>query len=243
MRSLATARRHDSAQIPESDDAPCVGLSAAFLAFVDDPAFPCVAAKAALSRGTIQVHEFGPLGNRANDAPLLGRIEAFGRLLEETEGDRRTLHSLVAVFDGPADTDERRFEALLWSQLQRLHDLDAGRGRRWADGVSSDPRDPEFSLSLAGHAWFVIGMHPGASRHARRTRMPALVFNPHRQFEALREDGRYHRMQSATRARDTALQGSINPNLADFGEASEARQYSGREVGPEWRCPLRVRGG
>src|SRR5690606_19557610 len=103
MRSLATARRHDSAQIPESDDAPCVGLSAAFLAFVDDPAFPCVAAKAALSRGTIQVHEFGPLGNRANDAPLLGRIEAFGRLLGETEGDRRILHSLVAVFDGPAD--------------------------------------------------------------------------------------------------------------------------------------------
>lgn len=242
MRSLATARRHDSALVPESDDAPC-GLATAFLAFVDDPAFPCVAAKAALSHGTIQVHEFAPLGSRGNDVPLLGRIEAFGRLLGETEGDRRTLHSLVAVFDGPADTDERRFEALVWSQLQRLHDLDAGRGRRWADGVSSDPRDPEFSLSLAGHAYFVIGMHPGASRHARRTSMPALVFNPHRQFETLREEGRYHRMQSATRARDTALQGSINPNLADFGRASEARQYSGREVGPEWRCPLRVRGG
>lgn len=49
--------------------------------------------------------------------------------------------------------------------------------------------------------------------------------------------GDYPEMQKATRARDRALQGSVNPNLADFGVASEARQYSGREVGNDWQCP------
>ncbi len=97
---------------------------------------------------------------------------------------------------------------------------------------------PKFSLSLAGHPFFVIGLHPGASRIARRFAWPAMVFNSHVQFDRLREDGRYTKMQKATRARDLALQGSINPNLADFGTAPETRQYSGRKVEADWKCPF-----
>src|SRR5690606_19944647 len=129
-------------------------------------------------------------------------------------GAGSTVRSCVALFEGPCDTDERRFEAMLWSQLQRLHELDVQRGQPWADGVSRDPDDPRFSLSLAGHPYFVIGLHPGALRIARRFEAPALVFNSHRQFDRLRADGRYAKMQAATRARDMALQGSLNPNLA-----------------------------
>ena len=40
------------------------------------------------------------------------------------------------------------------------------------------------------------------------------------------------------RERDKALAGSVNPMLADFGRGSEAAQYSGREVGPDWKCPF-----
>jgi FPC/CPF motif-containing protein YcgG len=40
------------------------------------------------------------------------------------------------------------------------------------------------------------------------------------------------------RERDVALQGSTNPNLADFGQASEARQYSGRATEVAWQCPF-----
>ncbi|MEP6902345.1 MAG: YqcI/YcgG family protein, partial [Actinomycetota bacterium] len=29
-----------------------------------------------------------------------------------------------------------------------------------------------------------------------------------------------------------------NPNLSDFGTQSEARQYSGRAVEHEWKCPF-----
>ena len=60
-------------------------------------------------------------------------------------------------------------------------------------------------------------------------------------LDRLRQDGRYAKMQAATRARDLALQGSLNPNLADFGTAPETRQYSGREVEAGWTCPFHVR--
>lgn len=220
---------------------PGGGIADRFLAHVADPAFPCVGSKAALARGAIHPHEFGRLGERANDAPILDALADFAALVEGADAEATTVYSFVALFDGPGDTDERCFEALLWSQLQRLHDLDARRGSAWAPDVSQEPADPHFSLSLAGHPFFVIGLHPGASRLARRFAFPALVFNSHRQFEALRADGRYGKMQAATRERDRALQGSINPNLADFGNAAEARQYSGRAVGADWTCPLRVR--
>jgi FPC/CPF motif-containing protein YcgG len=39
------------------------------------------------------------------------------------------------------------------------------------------------------------------------------------------------------------LQGTVNPMLAEFGEQSEARQYSGRDVGEIWKCPFHARGG
>ena len=232
MRTL----RHAPASVPAQDD-----IGARFLSFVDDPAFSCVGAKAALARGAIETHRFGRLGDRGNDAPLLDALARFGTRIDAGAGDATTVRSCVALFDGPQDTGERRFEAMLWSQLQRLHDLDVRRGRAWAAGVSRDPDDPRFSLSLAGHPYFVIGLHPGASRRARRFAWPALVFNSHRQFDCLRADGRYAKMRAATRARDLALQGSLNPNLADFGSAPETRQYSGRAVEADWRCPFHPR--
>ncbi|MDH5833456.1 guanitoxin biosynthesis heme-dependent pre-guanitoxin N-hydroxylase GntA [Luteimonas kalidii] len=216
-------------------------LSARFLEMIDDPTFPCVGSKAALARDAIEPCEFDRLGSRHNDASLLDALTAFARSIDAAPADDTTVRSFVALFDGPFDADEQRFEAILWSQLQRLHDLDTRRGTPWARDVSRDPDDPRFSLSLAGHPFFVIGLHPGASRIARRFEAPAMVFNSHRQFDRLRADGRYAKMQAATRQRDIALQGSINPNLADFGTAPETRQYSGRRVEADWRCPFHVR--
>ena len=229
------------AEQPGTDRHPSGDRTAQFLAFVGDPAFPRVGSKAALARGAIHAEEFGRLGDKANDALLLDGVAQFAARLEAADAADTTIHSFVALFEGPQDTDERRFEALLWSQLQRLHDLDARRGTRWSADTSNDPDDARFSLSLAGHPFFVIGLHPGASRLARRFAWPAMVFNSHRQFERLRADGRYAKMQTATRARDVVLQGSINPNLSDFGSAAETRQYSGRAVDAEWKCPFRAR--
>jgi len=84
----------------------------------------------------------------------------------------------------------------------------------------------------------VVGLHPRASRRARRFAAPALVFNLHDQFERLRADGRYETLRRTILARDLAFSGSLNPMLARFGEVSEARQYSGRAVEPGWSCPF-----
>ena len=37
--------------------------------------------------------------------------------------------------------------------------------------------------------------------------------------------------------RDVKLAGDINPMLARHGTVSEARQYSGRVIEPDWSCP------
>ena len=78
-----------------------------------------------------------------------------------------------------------------------------------------------------------------ASRPARRFDRPILVFNLHNQFEWLRAEGRYERMREAILERDVKLAGSVNPMLARHGESSEARQYSGREVDEDWKCPFK----
>lgn len=135
---------------------------------------------------------------------------------------------------------ELAFEQAMWERLQALHDLDA-RTCEWDGSAASDPASPDFSFSLRGKAFFVIGMHPKASRRSRRYWRPALVFNLHEQFEALRRQGRYDRMRDVIRKRDAAHCGSVNPTLRNFGERSEARQYSGRAVREDWRCPFRPR--
>lgn len=209
-----------------------------FLEFLGGDTYPCVGAKFALTRGSIETHEFGTLGDRDNDQPMLDGISQFVTMIEATGCDENLVHSYVAIFRGPFNLNERRFEASMWSQLWRMHKLDALAGNLPADDVSSDTNSPHFSLSMAGHPFFLIGLHPHASRLARRFSHPVMVFNSHRQFEKLKEDGRFEKMQAATRSRDIELQGSVNPNLADFGQASEARQYSGREVKADWRCPF-----
>ena len=143
--------------------------------------------------------------------------------------------AFVASFIEPTPGNEAQFEELLWSTLQQVNGLDA---RPWAHGRCADPESPEFSFSFAGTGYFIVGLHAGSSRLARRFAWPTLVFNPHRQFDRLKADGRYGRFQQAIRTRDLALQGTMNPMLSDFGEASEARQYSGRSVANGWQCPF-----
>jgi FPC/CPF motif-containing protein YcgG len=65
-----------------------------------------------------------------------------------------------------------------------------------------------------------------------------LAFNPHAQFERLRETGMWGKIQEAVRHLDKELQGNINPVLADFGQDTEAKQYSGRLIESDWHPPF-----
>ena len=209
-----------------------------FRAFVGDPRFPCLAAKGAVRRHDHELHVYGALGSGDATTALAPDLRDFVRRVTT---DEARFKAFVAVFPVDAPEDERAFERRLWMQLQQLHDHD-DPAVGWDPSVSDDPDDPRFSFSFAGCALFVVGLDPHSARLARRFRWPALVFNPHSQFERLRRDGHYDRLRARIRDRDVALQGHINPNLADFGERSEARQYSGRETtGDDWRCPFHRR--
>src|SRR5690606_13013174 len=133
----------------------------------------------------------------------------------------------------PRTLSEEAFERCLWDRLQSLADKDAWRGQRSDERVSADPSDPHFSLSFGEEAFFVVGLHPNASRPARRFAHPTMVFNLHDQFEHLRAEGRYEKLRSSILDRDVKLSGSLNPMIARHGTISEARQYSGRAVDEE----------
>lgn len=229
-----------SAALRTSVGARSIGarVDEAFRAFVGDARFPCLAAKGTVRRRDHRLGVYGVLGSDAASDALAADLTAFTRGLVPN-GDR--LAAFVAVFTGRAPATEHAFERRQWMQLQRLHDRD-DPAAGWDPAVSDDPHDPRFSFSFGGSALFVVGLHPRSARVARRFRWPALVFNPHAQFELLRRQGRYERLRAKIRERDIALQGTPNPNLADFGESSEARQYSGRDTtSSEWRCPFHRR--
>ncbi len=207
----------------------------AFRSFVLDERFSCLGAKSAIRRGTYRLGTYARLDDPAVTEGLARDLYAFAA---ERHGFESDFTTYVAIFQERLRPDEAAFERALWAQLQRLHDLDA-RHHAWDPRVSADPADPHFSFSLAGDAFFVVGLHPASSRSARRFAWPALVFNAHEQFERLRTEGKFGGLQSSIRAREVRLDGTINPNLADFGQHSEARQYSGRPAEESWTCPFR----
>lgn len=207
-----------------------------FRAHVLDRAFPCLGAKSALRRDHAHSVELGRLGNPGNTLPLADALEAYIDVLDARVNPPEAFHTFVAHYE-PQEMDELAFEQGLWSELQSLHEYDA-QHHPWAPHVSSDPQDPSFAYSFAQVAFFVVGLHPASSRLARQFERPTLVFNFHDQFERLRQASHWERMQGAIRARDVALQGFPNPELADHGAASQVRQYSGRLHQPGWRAPF-----
>ena len=208
-------------------------VDADFRAFVGDEQFPCLAGKGAVKRGDYTIGVYSALG-RADAAQALA--VDLGRFTASIPADGAGLRTFAAVFTEEIPADELAFERALWRQLQRLHDVDPVG--EWDAAVSGDPADKDFSFSFGGRALFVVGLHPASSRLSRRFRWPTLMFNPRAQFDRLKAEGRFDRMRDLVRERDVALQGSVNPNLADFGQASEARQYSGRATEPAWECPF-----
>jgi len=211
---------------------PAGSIERRFLAFIDRQAFPCLGAKASRARRQLQLVRARDLTRSGDDAAIARHLQSTARL------DGRHLFVSVAVlFAGSPDLAEAAFEAALWARLESIHAIDRLH-HEWDARVSADPTSPHFSMSVGGKAFYVVGMHPRASRPARRFECAALVFNLHSQFEQLRADGRYGKLRESILKRDVAYAGSVNPMLAMHGTRSEARQYSGRDVGDDWVCPF-----
>ena len=127
----------------------------------------------------------------------------------------------------------------MWQRLQAISDLDA-RDYEYDKRVSPDPGYETFSFSVKEEAFFIIGLHPNSSRVTRQFDYPVLVFNPHVQFEKMKQSAQFTKVKNIVRKRDIAYAGSINPMLEDFGTASEAFQYSGQHYDQNWKCPLQI---
>ena len=213
-------------------------LAERFREFIRHRPFPCVGAKSALSRGGMTVIVAKGVDTASDDARIYAALLAFICRYRQAPD---LFRSFAVVFSGKAPDTEDEFEAALWARLQSLADRDGRLGQPHDPRVAEDPEDPHFSVSLGGEGFFIVGLHPAASRPARRFAAPALVFNLHDQFQRLRAEGRYDRLRDSIVARDEAFAGSPNPMLAQHGEQSAARQFSGRAVPDDWACPFQRR--
>lgn len=210
-----------------------------FRNFIGKEDYPCVAARAALHRDHITALVAVSMANDKDDYAILSFLYQF---VEQYRRTQDPWHSAAVIFRSPEVRAINQFEDLLWTRLNALSALDAKK-YPFDPRVSSDPSSPDFSFSLGGEAFFVIGMHPESPRPPRRFAYPAIIFNPHEQFEHLREQNRFEKMKNVVRKRDTAYSGSINPMLEDFGTRSEVFQYSGRQYDQKWQCPLHIKHG
>jgi FPC/CPF motif-containing protein YcgG len=207
-----------------------------YLSYLDNKDFPCIAAKAALAKQHINCMVVDHMACPKDDYAIL---QFLYRFIDEYRNADDFFHSAAIIFKEPVAVTEPLFDQLLWQRLQSLTNMDAQQ-YTFDKRVSGDPASPQFSFSLKEEALFIIGLHPASSREARRFAYPTLAFNPHAQFEQLRQDNRYNKIKKIVRKRDTAYSGSVNPMLADFGEASEVYQYSGINYNNNWQCPLKI---
>ncbi|MEY9872149.1 FPC/CPF motif-containing protein YcgG [Streptacidiphilus sp. MAP12-33] len=203
---------------------------------MSDP-YPCVVGRGLLRRGDYRFGVYPALGTEAAARAVAADLWQF---VQDFPIRSETFASFVAGHDGPACPTEDEFEELLWRHLQLLHDLDREH-HEWNGKVGADPNSKGFSFSFAGRPFFIVGMHPGSSRLARRPERPTLVFNAHEQFDILRENGLMPRVTRTIRSRDLKLQGTLNPALALFdGDHPETVMYSGRLPEQGWTCPVHI---
>lgn len=208
-----------------------------FQRFIQDQSFPCLGAKSALAHNQINFCIADDIRTPNSDAAIIEELQAFA--LSCTPED--VFVSFVVIFSSSLPMSEAEFERFLWERLQAIHDKDLVH-YEWDAQVRANPDSVDFSMSVGGKAFYVVGLHPNASRPARQFSKPALVFNLHNQFELLRDKGSYEHLREAILARDVKLCGTQNPMLAQHGQSSEARQYSGRAVDTKWKCPFHAHG-
>ena len=232
-RDMLHSPRHNQHAKPRHSNDASHALAKAFRDFVGQFAYPCFGAKAALHRNGLRFLIARDVRSGADDRRILGT-------LIQHPGNANPFQSVVVLFERGGELSEEQFEGALWSRLQAMAEIDRTLGHAPDSRVASDPENKDFAISFGGAAFFVIGLHPRSSRAARRFAAPGLVFNLHDQFMRLRVDGRYRTLRAAIIDRDRAFSGSVNPMLAEHGTKSAARQYSGRAVGEDWRCPFRA---
>lgn len=206
--------------------------------FIQTSEFSCLGARAALKKGSIVHHHYRALGDPESARAHHGDLFEYARDIRPTLSDR-SFRTFVSTFDEPGGIlDEHEHERLLWRHLQLIHDIDS-LTHGLDENTTSDPSAPNFGFHVGGHAFFIIGLHPGSSRASRRFRLPALAFNSIAQFAAMGE--KFFSMQGAIRKREVTNNGSVNPSYSTYEYQMPARLFAGRFSEEDWTCPFTSR--
>lgn len=202
---------------------------------IGEAPFPCIMAKAVMNQGIYLAKELESGDEFALANSMFTHLED---LVDSYRENPEKLHSCILSFSNPKFANFETFEKTFWRLLQGIRCID-GKKHAYDPRVSSNPEDGNFSFSVKEEAFFILMLHPESPRKARRFKCPAIVFNPHQQFEDLRARGTFEKTRSMIRARDERYQGSVNPMLMDFGsEVSEVFQYTGKNYSSEAKCPF-----
>ena len=205
--------------------------------FINFRNFPCVMAKSVLKKGHLENYR---IEDSSSEKELLNYLYLF---IDHFRNEPHKLHSCIFEFPCFEESTFERFESYFWNLLEDLSRLDKQKYRH-DKRVSSSFTNSNYSYSLKEEAFFIVMLHPESPRLSRRYSYPAIVFNPHEQFENLRKANKYQKIKNIIRKRDQKVQGNINPMLSDFGEVNELFQYTGRdysigEVKPPWIQDIR----
>lgn len=196
--------------------------------------FPCVAAVQSLALKDYEIVEGRCFGSGRDSASIRQGILDF---LETWKASRSTTSTLWITYPKDSVTSEDDFEKRFWDELSHLSSVELSK-TDWAEGWSADPNDRNFTLCIGGFAFFVVGLHPHASRPGRKFPHPAIVMNVFDQFEDLEAKGQYVPMVQKNRERDVKFSGSVNPMAEKFGDGWEAIQFSGKTHDEAWKCPF-----
>jgi FPC/CPF motif-containing protein YcgG len=195
--------------------------------------FSCIGAKASIKNVSYEFCLLEEMASLQSTHDLYKSLKIFTK--KRPMLDKR-FASFIVCFKNSAEMTLQQFEYLLWKQLYMLHQKD---DFAWDKSVSNDLNNPHFSFSIAGEAYFVVGMCYNHPRKCRNFPYPILVFNSHHQFQYLKKINLFEKIKKIIRLRELKFTGSIHPNVVDFGDMSEALQYSGLQVSKNWTCPFR----
>jgi len=196
--------------------------------------YPCIAAVQALYRKEYVYDVYTEFGSGKSGTTL---AENLIRFKHKQQTEKLPYLTYFALFPQDQSQTESEFEAKLWNELSAAATLDSRSG--WDPQFSDNPEDKNFCFCLDGSAFFVVGMNSVSSRKSRRFPYDALVFNLYSQFHDLMQEGVYDNMVKLNRERDMRFEGTVNPMVEKYNEEWESIQFSGRQNGPEWKCPFK----
>ena len=199
---------------------------------LSDRNYPCIAAIRSFAHGDFVVGSYPGFGSGRSSQDIAQDLKYF---LKKQASSQSSYFTYFAQFKGGDDLTESEFENALWHELSCIASLS---GASWDPTFSDNPEDKNFCFSFEGKAFFVVGLHPNASRKARKFRQPLLIFNLYDQFKQLMIEGKYDAMVKVNREKDRKFQGSVNPMAEKYAESWESIQFSGSENPSNWKCPF-----